>query len=91
MCFACQDLASRIKISQITYFSCVFLGKKTLAHGEPKTQIWQIDFFKSRVDFHQVVWQYHAFCLSQFGFTHQTFTNYQFFLSFLMKKDPCTW
>ena len=34
---ACQDLASRIKISQITYFSCVFLGKKTLAYGEPKT------------------------------------------------------
>ena len=31
--FACQDWASHIKISQITYFSCVFPGKKTLAHG----------------------------------------------------------
>jgi hypothetical protein len=35
--FACQDWASHIKISQITYFSRVFPGKKTLAHGESKT------------------------------------------------------
>jgi hypothetical protein len=34
--FACQDWASHIKISQITYFSRVFPGKKTLAHGESK-------------------------------------------------------
>jgi hypothetical protein len=37
MPFACQDLASRIKISQMIYFSHVFSGKKTLAHGESKT------------------------------------------------------
>jgi hypothetical protein len=35
--FAGQDWASHIKISQIAYFSCVFSGKKTLAHGETKT------------------------------------------------------
>jgi hypothetical protein len=33
-CFACQDLASCMNISQITFFFCVFSGKKTLAHGE---------------------------------------------------------
>ena len=43
MPFACQDWASHIKISQITYFSCVFPGKKTLAHGESKAKIWPID------------------------------------------------
>jgi hypothetical protein len=37
MPFACQDLASRITISQISYFSHVFSGKETLAHGESKT------------------------------------------------------
>jgi hypothetical protein len=37
MPFACQDWASHVKISQITYFSCIFPGKKTLAHGETKT------------------------------------------------------
>jgi hypothetical protein len=35
--FACEDLASCSKISQITHFSCVFSGKKILAHGESKT------------------------------------------------------
>jgi hypothetical protein len=34
--FACQDLASHIKISQITFFSYVFLGEKTIKHGEKK-------------------------------------------------------
>jgi hypothetical protein len=34
---ACQDVASRVKISQITYFSLVFSGKKTLSHGESET------------------------------------------------------
>jgi hypothetical protein len=28
-CFACQDWASHMKISQISYFSGVFSGKKT--------------------------------------------------------------
>jgi hypothetical protein len=36
MCFACQDLASPMKISQITFVFCVFSGKKCLAHDETK-------------------------------------------------------
>jgi hypothetical protein len=35
--FACQKQASQFKISQITYFSCVFSAQKTLEHGESKT------------------------------------------------------
>jgi hypothetical protein len=42
MPFACQDWSSCIKISQITFFSCVFSGKKTLAHGESKVLIWKL-------------------------------------------------
>jgi hypothetical protein len=43
-CFACEDLALCIKISQFTHFFCVFLGKKTLmTHGEKKTYMWKID------------------------------------------------
>ena len=38
-----------------------------------------------------VVWYYHIFCPSRFGFTHEYFTNYFFFLCFLRKKDPYTW
>jgi hypothetical protein len=36
---ACQDLASRMNISQITFFFCVFSGKKTLTHGGKKIDI----------------------------------------------------
>jgi hypothetical protein len=32
-----KDLASHIKMSQITYFSYVFSGKRILTHGKPKT------------------------------------------------------
>jgi hypothetical protein len=39
MPFACQDLPSGIKISQIPFLSHVFSEKKTFAHGESKTQI----------------------------------------------------
>jgi hypothetical protein len=56
MPFACQDLASHIKISQIIYFSHVFSGKKTLAHGESKTWIWPIDASESSVYLSIVVW-----------------------------------
>jgi hypothetical protein len=42
MPFACQDVASCIKISQITCFSFVFSGKKTLAPGESKKFIWEL-------------------------------------------------
>ena len=42
MHFACQDWSSCIKISQITFFSCVFSGKETLAHGESKILILQL-------------------------------------------------
>jgi hypothetical protein len=38
-CFAGQDLASRMNMSQITFFFCLFSGKKTLAHGERKSKI----------------------------------------------------
>ena len=38
-----------------------------------------------------MVWYSCVFCLSRFGFTHQNFTNYPFFLHFIRKKDPCTW
>jgi hypothetical protein len=48
-----QDWASHIKISQITYFSCVFSGKQTLEHGETK---WQIDAPEPSFDFHIVLW-----------------------------------
>ena len=41
-CFACQDLASHMNISQITFFFCIFSGKKTLAHGETKKQIYKL-------------------------------------------------
>jgi hypothetical protein len=53
--FACQDLASSIKISQITSFSCVFSGKKTLAHGESETTILPIHSCKPRFDLNVVV------------------------------------
>jgi hypothetical protein len=36
-CFACQNLASPIKILQITNFSCVFSGNKTPKHDEKET------------------------------------------------------
>jgi hypothetical protein len=42
MPFACQDWSSCIKISQITFFSRVFSGKKTLEHGESKKLIWKL-------------------------------------------------
>jgi hypothetical protein len=42
MPFACQDWSSCIKISQITFFSRVFSGKKTLAHGESKKFLWKL-------------------------------------------------
>jgi hypothetical protein len=33
-CFAGQDLASRMNMSKITFFFCLFSGKKTVSHGE---------------------------------------------------------
>jgi hypothetical protein len=54
--FAYEDLASCIKISQITHFFCIFSWKKTLAHGESKTWIFPIDACDSRLEFHTVVW-----------------------------------
>jgi hypothetical protein len=51
MPFACPDWALRIKISQIPYLSCVFSGKKTLAHGESKKWIKPIDACEPMFDF----------------------------------------
>jgi hypothetical protein len=40
-CFACEDLASRIKMSQFTHFFCVFLGKKTLIKRVNGVKWWK--------------------------------------------------
>jgi hypothetical protein len=53
--FACQDLASCIKISQITSFSCVFSGKKALAHGESETTILPLHACEPRFHLNIVV------------------------------------
>ena len=75
MPFACQDLATHIRSSQITRFFCVFSGTKTLSHGESKTQIRPIAAFEPRFDLHVVVWYYHAFYLPRLGFVHQNFID----------------
>jgi hypothetical protein len=77
-------------ITNYTFFLC-FLRKKDTCTWWKKTEIWKIDACEPRLDFHIVVWQYHAFCLSRLGLTHQNFTNYLFFLCLPRKKDPCTW
>jgi hypothetical protein len=88
---AYQHVASHIKMTQITCFSCVSQDKKIPKHGEPKKCIRLIDACEWKFDFHIMVWCYHAFCLSRFGFTYQNFTNWLFFLCFLRNKDTYTW
>jgi hypothetical protein len=38
-------------MTQVTYFSCVFSGKKIITHGEPKTWKWKINACESKVQF----------------------------------------
>jgi hypothetical protein len=42
MPFTCQDWASHIKISQITYFSCIFPGKRPLHMVKQKHRYGQL-------------------------------------------------
>ena len=89
--FACQDLASRIKSSQITHFFCIFSGTKTLSHGQSKTLIWPIDACEPRFHLHIVVWQYHAFCLSRLGFVHEKLIDSPCARVFFCEKTQEKW